>query len=183
MEGRERKKARGFRQNANYYSREEDLDILRFIAENKRFDDVGGNELWQVMGEREVVEGRSWQSLKERFTKVISERIRSYGLSNEIVRGFGGSGERKNARGFRQNANYYSRDEDLKILNFIAENKRFDDVRGNEVWQSMEERKVVEGRSWQSMKERFRKVISDKLMTYGLSNETVRRFGGFGGNG
>ena len=95
MEGRERKKARGFRKNANYYSREEDLNILKFIAENKRFDDVRGNEVWQVMEERKVVKGRSWQSMKERFRKVISGRIKSYGLSNEIVRGFGGVGGKK----------------------------------------------------------------------------------------
>ena len=66
---------------------------------------------------------------------------------------------------------------DLKILKFIAENKRFDDVRGKEVWQGMEEGKVVKGRSWQSMKERFRKVISARIKSYGLSNETVKGFG------
>ena len=60
MEGRGGKKARGFRQNANYYSREEDLKILKFIAEKKRFDDVRGNDVWQVMEEMKVVKGRSW---------------------------------------------------------------------------------------------------------------------------
>ena len=67
----------------------------------------------------------------------------------------------------------------MKILKFIAEKKRFDDVRGNDVWQVMEEMKVVKGRSWQSMKERFRKVISERIRTHGLSNEIVWEFGEF----
>jgi hypothetical protein len=78
-------------------------------------------------------------------------------------------------KGFRQNANYYTRGEDLNILRFIAENERFEDVRGNEVWHVMEERKVVEGRSWQSMKERFKKVILKRIMTYNLG-EIEKRF-------
>ena len=38
---------------------------------------------------------------------------------------------------------------------------------------------MVNGRSWQSMKERFRKVISERIRTYGISNEKVREFGEF----
>ena len=78
-------------------------------------------------------------------------------------------------KGFRQNAHYYTRGEDLNILRFIVENERFEDVRGNQVWHVMEERKVVEGRSWQSMKERFKKVIIKRIMTYNLG-EIEKRF-------
>ena len=65
------------------------LKIIKFIIEKKRFDDVKGNELWQVMEDRKVVEGRSWQSMKERFRKVIRGKIKSYGLENNIIKAFG----------------------------------------------------------------------------------------------
>ena len=41
-------------------------------------------DFFQLMEEREVVEGRTWQSLKERYLKVIRKAIRdktdTYGL-------------------------------------------------------------------------------------------------------
>ena len=40
----------------------------------------------------------------------------------------------------------------------------------------MEQRAVLSGRSWGSLKERFRKVILKKIRTYGLSEENVRKF-------
>ena len=40
----------------------------------------------------------------------------------------------------------------------------------------LEQRAVLPGRSWGSLKERFRKVILKKVRTYGLSEEHVRKF-------
>ena len=53
--------------------------ILNFILENGRSADTGGVALWQLMEFRNVVEGRSWQSLKERFRKSILKRLDSFG--------------------------------------------------------------------------------------------------------
>ena len=39
---------RGYRGNANYYTTADDLKILEYIVQNKRFTDVGGNALWEV---------------------------------------------------------------------------------------------------------------------------------------
>ena len=75
------------------YSRDEDLKIIEFISENKRFDDVKGNELWKIMVDRNVVEGRTWQSLKERFRKVIMKKIRQYGLPKDVVAQFAKEGK------------------------------------------------------------------------------------------
>ena len=52
--------------------------ILGFILDNGRSADTGGVSLWQLMEYREVVEGRSWQSMKERFRKSILKRIDSF---------------------------------------------------------------------------------------------------------
>ena len=52
--------------------------ILNFILDNGRSADTGGVALWQLMEFRKVVEGRSWQSLKERFRKSILKRLDSF---------------------------------------------------------------------------------------------------------
>ena len=52
--------------------------ILGFILDNGRSADTGGVSLWQLMEYREVVEGRTWQSMKERFRKSILKRIDSF---------------------------------------------------------------------------------------------------------
>ena len=81
------------------YVRAEDLAILGFIADNKRYGDVGGVEMWKLMEEREVVVGRSWQSMKERFRKKILTNIKKYNLSKEHLRGFtSGGGKEKQKR-------------------------------------------------------------------------------------
>ena len=45
--------------------------MLRFIVNNGRCKDVGGIALWQLMEERQVLHGHSWQSMKERFRSSI----------------------------------------------------------------------------------------------------------------
>ena len=57
--------------------------ILQFIVDNGRCEDTGGIALWQLMEERQVVERRSWQSMKERFRRSILKRLHSFDLSEE----------------------------------------------------------------------------------------------------
>ena len=66
-----------------YYQGEEDLLLLRYILDNGRCGDTGGLALWQNMEEAGVVVGRSWQSLKERFTRRILKKLDVYDLSAE----------------------------------------------------------------------------------------------------
>ena len=40
------------------YTRIEDEQILSYIAHNKRYDEVGGIKLWNIMEERQVVPNR-----------------------------------------------------------------------------------------------------------------------------
>ena len=70
----------------------------------------------------------------------------------------------------------YSKEEDVKILNFIIKNKRFSDIRGNELWKVIEARHLLEDRSWQSMKERFRKIILPKISQYDLDPAIASKF-------
>ena len=86
-----------------------------------------------------------------------------------------GSPANSSVRGFRSNANYYTTAEDLKILEFMVTNRRFD-VGGRAMWETLESRAVLPGRTWHSIKERFRKVIIKKIRSYGLSEETIEMF-------
>jgi hypothetical protein len=79
---------RGYRSGANYYTAADDQKILDYIVQNKRFSHLGGRALWQMMENEEVLPGRTWHSLNERFRKVILKKIRTYGLSEETVSKF-----------------------------------------------------------------------------------------------
>ena len=57
--------------------------IIDFILDHGRCKDTGGVTLWQVMEERGVVEGWSWQSLKERSKRSIVKRLDLFGLDEQ----------------------------------------------------------------------------------------------------
>ena len=40
----------------------------------------------------------------------------------------------------------------------------------------MERQKIVPGRSWQSLKDRFKKNIMKKIDSYNMDDETLRKF-------
>ena len=51
--------------------------------DNERCKDTGGVTLWQEMEERGVVEGQSWQEMKERFKRSIVKRLDLFGLDDQ----------------------------------------------------------------------------------------------------
>ena len=60
----------------------------------------------------------------------------------------------------------YNHDEEKAILDFIVKNRRYSEVNGNSLWIVMAEKNIVVNRSWQSMKERYRKYIAPKLENF-----------------
>jgi len=94
------------------------------------------------------------------------------------------AGHRGNLRGFRKNANYYVKEEDEKLLKYILEKGMERYVKSKNIWLAMERLKVVENRSWQSMKERFLKSIMKKLDMFawvGKEEKERLRMGAAGG--
>ena len=62
-------------------------------------------------------------------------------------------------------------------MSFLVRFSAYRLVKGKAIWEKMEEMKVCKGeRSWQSMKEHFRKKIIPQIHTFGLSWRQVRRF-------
>ena len=160
------------------FSRGEEEAIVNYFLRAGGYSTRGGNTVWKKMEEEGLCPGRSWHSLKERFDKHIEPALHKFGVSrqrlldrdrdlNKTV-----DSDRKGKRAMRN----YNKQEDLKIINFICENKRFADVKGNELWKLMEGRKVVEGRTWQSLKERYRKIILKNINNYKLDKDVVAMF-------
>lgn len=73
--------------------------------------------------------------------------------------------------------NPYSREEDESIIQDIIRYKAYDRIKGNQFWMECEERgEACKGlRTWQSMKERFRKKIAPNLILY-TSREEMEQF-------
>ena len=148
----------------------------------------GGTLLWRQMESQGVCPGRSWQSLKGRFDKHILPNLNRFGTSRTQLTEADGKAKTVSSEVMAREGNNnrearmsYNRSEDLAILGFIIDNKRYSDVGGVEMWKLMEEREVVVGRSWQSMKERFRKKILTNIKSYNLSKEHLKAFTSGGG--
>ena len=107
---------------------------------------------------------------KERFVKHINPKLQqSLDQDKELNVTKTNVGEAKRKRS-------YTQQEDLKIIKFILDNKRLADVKGNVVWKVMEDRKVVDDRSWQSLKERYKKYISKNIKKYSLESDVIAMF-------
>ena len=71
----------------------------------------------------------------------------------------------------------YSRKNQEEIVKYLVRFAAYKLVKGNFIWQKFESLKICKGeRSWQSMKEHFRKKIIYEIHTFGLSWRQVRRF-------
>merc|ERR1719203_3207 len=118
--------------------------------------------VWKLMEKLLVVPGRTWQSMKGRWGDNTTTDTNASSVS---------SGGR----------NPYTVNEDLKIVKFIVETKRYDETGGNSLWKTMEERKVVPNRSWSSLKERFRKVIMGNIDQFEMAEDIRAAFKNIGG--
>ena len=158
------------------FSRGEEETIVKYFLRKGGYSAKGGNTFWKQMEEDWVCPGRTWHSLKERFEKHIDPKLHQFGVSRQQLLDRDRELNKSKFSDSKKAMRNYSRQEDLKIIQFICDNKRFADVKGNEVWKLMEERKVVDGRSWQSLKERYKKNILKNIKNYSLESEVIAMF-------
>ena len=71
--------------------------------------------------------------------------------------------------------NSYSLTEDESILGFVLKTKRFEELKGKTIWEEAENKDICLGRSWQSMKERFRKHIMPQIDSYDITLKDKQR--------
>ena len=72
--------------------------------------------------------------------------------------------------------NPYKNSEDKKIIQWIIKQSRYSEIGGIKMWEILESCNEVPGRSYQSMKERFRKNILPNIQNYQLEKDQVDRF-------
>ncbi len=140
----------------NLYSRAEDEAIARYVRDNGYISSWKGRAMWEEAERECVAPGRSWQSMKNRFKSILRDKGMGYFVNSQM--------QQKVAPAFQKNA--FTREEDVAIIDYIVANQSYREVRGKGLWVLMEERGVCDGRSWQSLKERFMKRIRPNLDRY-----------------
>ncbi|EEZ98702.1 hypothetical protein TcasGA2_TC001241 [Tribolium castaneum] len=166
------------------YSQDEEKKIVDYIVANNDFYRIKGDKLWQEMAEAQVV-NRSWHSLKQHFRKRIVHELHypRYELDQKTVELFRehfyriptkGDTVRRETAG---NLPFYSEAEEKKIVDYIVEHHYFGRIKGDKLWKEIAEAKVVD-RSWQGLKQHFRKKIINELHKprYGLDEKTIQLF-------
>ena len=129
------------------------------------------------MAERNILEGRSWLSLRYRGRHLLSN-LPKFKITQEdlILADERAPADAKTANARGRN---FSFKEDQEILEFIINGNEFYRVGGTLLWKTMEEAQVAGGRSWQSLKGHFDKVIMAKLDSYQfLSGEQQKNLRG-----
>merc|ERR1712038_979833 len=149
------------------YTASEDRKIEEYVRKNGLYVHRKGNAMWVRMQDDGVLEGRSWQSMKNRFLKSIAPKRSVHHFKSQL----------NSTSSSISSIKFYTAEEDKDILRFIVENNRINDVKGNALWELMEQRGVADGRSHQSMKERFRKTISKNIENYEdvIKNKATRK--------
>ncbi|GAB6021545.1 Telomeric repeat-binding factor 2-interacting protein 1 [Chamberlinius hualienensis] len=64
------------------YSYNEQMTMLKYICKNKLQSEIGGNQIWKRMEEKNLLRERSWQSMKEHFRKKVLPQLHSYKISD-----------------------------------------------------------------------------------------------------
>lgn len=71
----------------------------------------------------------------------------------------------------------YTEDEERKIVQYIVSTKSINLIKGDKLWKDMEKAGIVD-RTWQSLKQHFRKRIIYDLNTikHGIDQQTIEQF-------
>ena len=162
----------GQRKDYQKYTTAEERTILNYIVSNQMYARVGSRQLWKKMEEDKVIEGRSWKSMQGRFYNHILKNLDCYGLTDEQISFF--KEKKEVTAGLSRTNQNYSRLEDEAILTYITQTQEYSKVGGKIMWKVMKGQKTLEGRSWQSMRDRFHQTIIKNIESYDLLSEDQR---------
>ncbi|TRY63935.1 hypothetical protein TCAL_14361 [Tigriopus californicus] len=160
--------------SSNSYTKEEDQKLIDFVANHGLYDRRNGRSIWVALERRDLLPGRTWQSMKTRYIKYIEPKYKRADLKKADPKKV----NLDESRAIQNQAgHFFTRNEDQKIIDFIVENRRFGEVGGNTLWKLMEARNILPDRTSQSMKERFRKRIMPNLHLFDIEPADRLRFG------
>ena len=146
------------------YTDEDDMRIAIHISDKNLFKHYKGNALWIKLAKEKLLPGRSWQSMKNRFVKKILPNLgeKFFDVKEDVESGF--------------ETGAFTEKEDVAILKYISKTKRYSDTRGVGLWKDMEMHGICRPRTWQSLKERYRKRILRDLKKYNLPQEIKDKY-------
>ena len=153
------------------YTTEEEERILRYIVSKSEYYRVGSIALWQQMKEENLLEGRSWQSMRNHFREIIMSKLNAFPFLSEQDRSFlrertvVKDKEGKVAAGQVRAGQRFTKEEDDAMLAFIAANPGYGKPGGKKLWEKMEEQKVLEGRNWRSLHKHYLRTLMDKKIS------------------
>merc|ERR1712080_248860 len=71
---------------------------------------------------------------------------------------------------------FYTSSEEMEIVQWIIDKQRFSEISGIALWKDMERDGILDNRSHQSMKERFKKHILPKIREFDISQQDTNSF-------
>ena len=153
------------------YTGGEEETMLTYIISNKEYYRVGGNDLWQEMKEKKILEGRSWRSMKDHFLTIVMTKLEGFPFLTEEQRSFlrertvVKDREGKVTAGQVRAGLPYTKEEDAAMLSFIDANQGYAKPGGGKLWKKMEEEGILEGRTWRSMKMHYLQTLKKKKLS------------------
>lgn len=166
----------------------DDKKIIDYILEMELEWEVKGNQMWKQM-QQDMENCRTWQSLKNRYLKYIvpALHLSEYGLDDAGIKRLKdgakvNSSTKKQANRYGSffsselltkivhnrsvdnspDRHFYTLEEDKEILEALLKTS-LKHLKGNEIWQKMVKDGVCEGRTYESMRNRFLKNIVPDL--------------------
>jgi len=171
------------------YTLDEEKLLLQYFMKKGGYSKWKGTLVWKKLETANYLPGRSWQSMKQRFKiMLLNNRLDKHGVTEAMLseadkriyhrdEEVDSEGEEEsNDTTNKKKTKPYTVEEDKKILKYIIDNNRYNDTGGRALWEIMEERQICGTRTYQSMKERFRKRILKNIKNYNLTDEQVKHF-------
>ena len=125
------------------------------------------------MESKNILMDRSWQAIKGRFMKHTLGSLKDFKVTEErlVAEDEKAKTEMLAATGHTwSNLQHYTRDEGEEILEYIVEEKQFSRVGGDALFKEMAAKRVVDGRTWKSLRRHFRNQIMENLELYNLTD-------------
>lgn len=128
------------------YTELEDKAIIKFFLTEGGYQFRKGVRIWKVMEVRRICPLRTYQSMKHRWNK-LSQILDKYNVTvDQLVevdrKKYGATtdspdveDDAKSHRGSKPGRQSYTLEEDMKIIDYLLQNRRYTEVRGKVMWQ------------------------------------------------
>ena len=112
------------------YSSSEERAMVDFFMEHGGYRMRKGQAVWKMMESMKICQGRTWESMKGCWERYVSKDLKKFKVTHkELI-----EADIKIHGEVEAGKKFYSRKEDLKIIEYLLENRRYQDVGGRTLW-------------------------------------------------